>query len=59
MISINYKMEVLPSKWIMCVHMCLYVSEVNDCNDTGAWRKELRLFCYYTVLSTCTVYETL
>lgn len=34
-----------------CIHICamhayVYVSEMNDSNDTRDWKKELGVFCY-------------
>lgn len=35
--------------YLLCI--CLYISEMNDSNDTGERKQELELFCYYKVLT--------
>lgn len=46
-------------EYILCIvtyaYVCLYINETNDNNDTIDKRKELGLFSYYKVLTTCKV----
>ena len=37
--------------WYTYSYVCLYVSEMNDCNYPRDWKEELKIFCFYNVLA--------